>query len=66
MRVCVIGAGSMGCLTGGLLARVGFDVTLLDVWAPHVEAIQRDGLRLDGITGDLSIRVAATTEAGAT
>jgi 2-dehydropantoate 2-reductase len=62
MRFCVIGAGSMGCLYGGLLARAGFEVTLLDVWAPHVEAIRRDGLALDGITGDLSIRIAATTD----
>ena len=65
MRVCVIGAGSMGCLYGGLLARAGFEVTLLDVWAEHVEAIRRDGLALDGITGALSIRVAATMEASA-
>jgi 2-dehydropantoate 2-reductase len=65
MRFCVVGAGSMGCLYGGLLARAGFEVTLLDVWAAHVEAIQRDGLALDGITGDLSIRVAATTRADA-
>ena len=65
MRFCVIGAGSMGCLYGGLLARAGYEVTLLDVWAEHVEAIRRDGLALDGITGALSIRVDATTEASA-
>ena len=53
VRFCVIGAGSMGSLYGGLLARAGFDVTLLDVWAEHIEAIRRDGLRLDGITGDV-------------
>jgi 2-dehydropantoate 2-reductase len=63
VRFCVIGAGSMGCLYGGLLARAGFDVTLLDVWAEHIEAIRRDGLRLDGITGDLRIALRATTRA---
>jgi len=60
MRFCVIGAGSMGSLYGGLLARAGLDVTLVDVWQEHVDAIRRNGLRLDGITGDLRIRVKAT------
>ena len=63
MRFCVIGAGSMGSLYGGLLARAGFDVTLLDVWAEHIEAIRRDGLRLDGITGDVRVRLRATARA---
>jgi len=61
MRFCVIGAGSMGSLYGGLLARAGFDVTLLDVWREHIEAIRRNGLHLDGITGDLRIPIRATS-----
>jgi 2-dehydropantoate 2-reductase len=63
VRICVIGAGSMGSLYGGLLARAGSEVTLVDTWAEHVEAIRRAGLRLDGITGDLTIPVRATTRA---
>ena len=63
MRFCVIGAGSMGSLYGGLRARAGFDVTLLDGWAEHIEAIRRDGLRLDGITGDVRVRLRATARA---
>ncbi|MGH7265345.1 MAG: ketopantoate reductase family protein [Candidatus Rokuibacteriota bacterium] len=62
MKVCVVGAGSMGCLYGGLLARAGTAVTLVDVWVEHVEAIRRHGLRLDGVSGDLVVPVAATTE----
>jgi len=61
MRFCVIGAGSMGSLYGGLLARAGFDVTLFDVWQDHVDAIRRDRLHLDGITGDLHIPIRATS-----
>lgn len=61
MRICVIGAGAMGCLYGGLLARSGVEVTLVDTWAEHVAAIVARGLRLDGITGALTIPVAATT-----
>jgi 2-dehydropantoate 2-reductase len=63
VRFCVIGAGSMGSLYGGLLAHAGFDVTLVDVWAEHIEAIRRDGLRLDGITGDVLVRIRATIRA---
>ena len=61
MHFCVIGAGSMGSLYGGMLARAGFDVTLFDVWQDHVDAIRRDGLHLDGITGDLRIPIRATS-----
>jgi 2-dehydropantoate 2-reductase len=64
MRFCIVGAGSMGSLYGGLLARAGFDVTLVDVWTEHIEAIRRHGLRLDGITGDLRIPIRATSEVG--
>src|SRR5262245_65299105 len=61
MRFCVVGAGSMGSLYGGLLARAGFDVTLVHVWQEHVDAIRRNGLHLHGITGDLRIAVKATS-----
>jgi 2-dehydropantoate 2-reductase len=60
-RICVIGAGSMGALYGGLLARAGSDVTLVDTWQEHVDAVRRDGLHLDGITGDFRIPVRATS-----
>lgn len=62
MRVTVIGAGAMGSLYGGLLARSGVPVTLVDPWAAHVGAIQADGLRLGGITGELTIPVPAAGE----
>ncbi|MFO1349385.1 MAG: 2-dehydropantoate 2-reductase N-terminal domain-containing protein [Gammaproteobacteria bacterium] len=62
MRLCIIGAGAMGGIYGGLLAKKGFDVTLVDIRREHVEAINRNGLRLDGITGDLTIQVPATTD----
>lgn len=46
MHVGVLGAGSLGSLIGGFLARE-LDVTL--VGRPdHVQAIQRDGLTVDG------------------
>ena len=61
MKIAVIGAGAMGCLYGGRLGEAGFDVTLVDIWREHVDAINRSGLRLDGIGGDRTIRVRAAT-----
>ncbi len=49
-RIAVIGAGAIGGYTGGQLAHNGFDVTLIDPWPEHIEAIRRDGLTLEGVT----------------
>ena len=49
-RIAVIGAGAIGGYTGGQLAHNGFDVTLIDPWPEHVEAIRKDGLALEGVT----------------
>ncbi|MEO8039793.1 MAG: ketopantoate reductase family protein [Betaproteobacteria bacterium] len=63
MRTCVIGAGAMGGVYGGLLERAGFDVTLIDVRADHVATIERDGLKVEGVRGDHVIPIAVTTDA---
>jgi 2-dehydropantoate 2-reductase len=62
MRIFVIGAGAMGCTYGGLLQRAGHDVKLVDVLPEHLEAIRRDGLHLDGISGDLRLAILAVSE----
>ena len=41
MRIVVIGAGRSGASFGARLAQAGNEVTLVDAWAAHVEAIQR-------------------------
>lgn len=64
MRICIIGAGSMGSLYGALLARSGRDVVLFDSWREHVGAILERGLHLTGITGDLVVKVPATSDPG--
>ncbi|MEO8741305.1 MAG: 2-dehydropantoate 2-reductase [Casimicrobiaceae bacterium] len=61
-KTVVVGAGAMGCLFGGLLAEGGLDVTLIDVWKEHVDAINRDGLRSVGHGGNRTVRVRATTD----
>jgi 2-dehydropantoate 2-reductase len=54
-RIVVVGAGAIGGYTGGNLAHNGFDVTLIDPWPEHIEAIRRDGLSLEGITPEESV-----------
>ena len=62
LKVAVLGAGAMGCLFGGLMAEKGLDVVLIDVWKDHVDAINKNGLKMDGHGGDRFIKVKATTD----
>ena len=61
-KVVVVGAGAMGSLFGGLLAEGGLDMTLVDVWREHVDAINANGLSMVGHGGGRTIGVKATTE----
>lgn len=63
MKIVVLGAGAMGSIFGGHLAEAGEDVVLLDVWREHVEAVNKRGLHVTGVSGDRYIRVKATTNA---
>src|SRR5574337_1430164 len=51
-RIAVVGAGAVGGYVGGHLAGNGFDVTLVDPWPEHIEAIRADGLSLEGVTAE--------------
>src|SRR5690349_866071 len=62
MQFVVIGAGNMGCVYGGNLARIGEQVAFIDIWQEHVDRIQTAGLRLEGLTGDFVAPAAATTD----
>ena len=62
LKVAVLGAGAMGCLFGGLLAEKGLNVILIDVWKEHVEAINKNGLKMDGHGGDRFIKIKETTD----
>ena len=47
MRIGIVGAGAVGSVVGGLLARGGHDITLIDPWPEHISKIQRDGLIIE-------------------
>lgn len=64
LNVAVLGAGAVGCYYGGMLARAGHRVTLIGR-APHVQAIQAGGLRMQTLRFDEAVPLAAATEATA-
>jgi 2-dehydropantoate 2-reductase len=64
MKIAVMGAGAVGCYYGGMLARAGHDVVLIGR-PQHVQAVERQGLRLETQTFDERIRVSASTEGSA-
>src|SRR5687768_14022331 len=59
MRIAILGAGAIGSVVGGMLTRAGVDVTLVDQWPDHIEAMKRHGLRLSGTCGEHAIPVQA-------
>ncbi|MBC9783927.1 ketopantoate reductase family protein [Heliobacterium chlorum] len=61
MRFAVLGAGAMGCLYGGFLAQAGVDVSLVNRWEDHVQALNERGLFIDSDDGSQVIPVQATT-----
>jgi 2-dehydropantoate 2-reductase len=46
-RIAVLGSGANGASIGADLTRAGLDVTLIDQWPEHVEAMRRDGVRVE-------------------
>lgn len=61
MKIAVIGAGAMGGSYGGLLAKAGAEVRLIDTWEEHVAAIRERGLRVDDAHGEHTVPVSAAT-----
>jgi 2-dehydropantoate 2-reductase len=63
VRVCIVGCGAVGSLFAAQLARLDdVEVWAYDLAREHVDAINRDGLRLSG-AGELVGRPRATSDA---
>ncbi len=60
--VVIVGGGAMGGLFGGLMAEKGIDVTLVDVWREHVDAINAGGLKIVGYGGDRAVKIKALAD----
>ncbi len=58
MKIAIIGAGAVGGYYGALLSRAGADVSFVARGA-HRDAIRANGLRVVGVQGDFTVKVAA-------
>ncbi len=58
-KIAVLGAGAIGSSVGADLTKAGLDVTLIDQWPEHVEAMKAKGLRIMMPDEDLQIPVRA-------
>ena len=63
MKIAILGAGALGCAIGATLTEGGHETWLVDRSAAHVDAMRRDGLRVDDASGSRQVRVLATTRA---
>jgi 2-dehydropantoate 2-reductase len=63
VKIAIVGCGAMGSVYAGLFASAGHEVWAIDRWAEHVAAMKKNGLRLEGKSGDRTVKVHATTEA---
>src|SRR2546422_6508934 len=63
MRICIIGCGAVGSLFAAHLAKQGeAEIWAYDVWKEHIEAINKNGLRLSG-AADFTAKLHASSDA---
>ncbi len=56
MKIAILGAGAMGSIYAGLMADAGNEVWAVDLWQEHVDAINASGLRVEGVSGDRTVK----------
>jgi 2-dehydropantoate 2-reductase len=61
MKICILGAGALGCAIGGSLAESGADVLLVNRSQPHVNAMNSAGLRMRDGDSERAVKVHAAT-----
>jgi len=61
--IAIIGTGAMGSVYAALLASAGHDIWAVDAWEDHVKAMNANGLRVEGASGDRTVKLHATTKA---
>lgn len=58
-KIAVLGAGAIGSSIAADLTQAGLDVTVIDQWPAHVEAMQAAGLRVTMTNNDVQTAVRA-------
>jgi 2-dehydropantoate 2-reductase len=62
MKIAIVGTGAMGSVYAALFASAGHEVWAIDRWQEHVDAMRAKGLRLEGASGERTVRLNATTD----
>ena len=60
-KVAIVGCGAMGSVYAALMADAGHDVHGVTLWPDHAAAMAKDGLRVEGASGDRTVRIHAST-----
>jgi 2-dehydropantoate 2-reductase len=63
LKIAIVGTGAMGSVYAALLASAGHEVWAIDAWREHIDAIRANGLRLEGASGERTVKIHATTDA---
>jgi len=63
-EIVIVGSGAMGALFGSILFENGRKVILYDINSEHVQAIQQNGLQIEGYGGNRTVPIKATTDLG--
>ncbi len=64
-KVAIIGCGAMGSVYAALMADAGHEIQAVTLWPDHAAAMAEHGLRVEGASGDRTVRLhAATTTDG--
>ena len=58
-KLAVLGAGAIGSNIGAYLTRAGRDITLIDMWPAHVEAMRDHGLKVTAQDEEFTVEVKA-------
>ena len=62
MKIAFLGAGALGCAIGSALTEGGHETWLVDRFADHVEAMSRNGLKVDDERGTRRVKVRSTMD----
>lgn len=63
MKIAVVGAGALGCLLAASIKnKTKEDIWLLDEFADRAKRIDRDGIKVEGVSGAFTVKVPTTVK----
>lgn len=63
MKIVIVGCGAMGSVYAAMFSEAGHEVWAVDIDADHVRAIHGVGLRVEGASGNRTVKINATEDA---